>query len=49
MNIQKATQYDLPAIVALLAVDELASKRERFESPLPEPYQKATAPVTTPV
>lgn len=41
MKIQRATKNDLPAIVALLADDELGSKRERYEPPLPDAYAEA--------
>ena len=33
-----AKQADLPAIVRMLADDELGSQRERYEEPLPEAY-----------
>jgi len=36
-----ATRTDVPAIVRMLAEDELGSKRERFETPLPGPYYSA--------
>ena len=36
-----AARADLPFIVRMLADDELGSKRERYESPLPESYVKA--------
>jgi GNAT superfamily N-acetyltransferase len=36
-----ATGTDLPAIVRLLAEDELGSQRERIEEPLPTPYLAA--------
>ncbi|MCQ3938309.1 MAG: GNAT family N-acetyltransferase [Chloroflexi bacterium] len=38
---RRATQADLPAIVHMLADDELGSRRERLENPLPEAYFKA--------
>lgn len=41
MEFRKATQEDVPAIVRLLADDELGSKRERFEKPLPVIYYEA--------
>jgi len=41
MKIQRATKNDLSAIVALLADDELGSKRERYEMPLPDTYTEA--------
>jgi len=36
-----ARRADLPAIVRMLADDELGSQRERYESPLPEAYYSA--------
>jgi len=36
-----AQRTDLPAIVRMLADDELGSQRERFEEPLPEAYYAA--------
>src|SRR5512138_638830 len=36
-----ATREDLPAIVRMLADDDLGSQRERVESPLPESYYSA--------
>lgn len=36
-----ATQRDLPAIVQMLAEDDLGSQRERFETPLPQAYYTA--------
>jgi GNAT superfamily N-acetyltransferase len=36
-----ATRDDLPAIVRMLADDELGSQRERYEEPLPESYSMA--------
>ncbi|GAF64664.1 putative acetyltransferase [Bacillus sp. TS-2] len=41
MIFRKATLKDLPQIVEMLADDELGSKRERFENPLPEVYNNA--------
>lgn len=41
MDIRKAKQEDVREIVRLLADDELGSKRERNEDPLPETYLKA--------
>ena len=38
-----ATRGDLPAIVQLLADDELGAKRERNETPLSESYHRAFA------
>lgn len=36
-----ATRDDLPAIVRMLADDDLGSQRESFEDPLPESYYSA--------
>lgn len=36
-----ATRTDLPAIVRMLAEDELGAQRERFEMPLPQAYYAA--------
>jgi ribosomal protein S18 acetylase RimI-like enzyme len=36
-----ARRSDLPAIVRLLAADELGSQRERYEDPLPQAYYAA--------
>jgi len=44
---RQATIDDLPAIVRMLADDELGSQRERYEDPLPEPYAKAFEQVNT--
>lgn len=41
MNFREANLNDLPEIVRLLADDELGSKRERNESPLPNTYYEA--------
>lgn len=41
MKIRRASKDDLLAIVQMLADDELGSKRENFQSPLPSPYLKA--------
>lgn len=41
MNFRKATIHDVPAIVKLLADDELGSQRERNETPLPQSYYEA--------
>lgn len=41
MTIRKATRADIPAIVDLLADDELGQRRERNESPLPDAYYRA--------
>lgn len=36
-----ATRKDLPAIVRMLAEDEIGAQRERFETPLPQAYYDA--------
>lgn len=36
-----ATTVDLPAIVAMLADDELGAQRERYQTPLPQAYYSA--------
>ena len=43
LNVQYrlATRRDVPAIVRLLAEDNLGAQRERFETPLPAPYYAA--------
>jgi len=43
LNVQYrlATRMDVPAIVRLLAEDNLGAQRERFETPLPAPYYAA--------
>lgn len=38
---RRAVRTDLPAIVRLLADDDLGSQRERDEDPLPDKYYKA--------
>lgn len=43
MNIRKATEKDLVAIVRMLADDKLGQQRERFEEPLPSSYTDAFA------
>jgi ribosomal protein S18 acetylase RimI-like enzyme len=40
-SFRPARRADLPAIVRLLADDELGSQRERYEEPLPEAYYSA--------
>ncbi len=47
INIRKATKYDLPAIVQLLANDPLGQKREQFTHPLPEVYYHAFDRINT--
>ncbi|WP_080873491.1 GNAT family N-acetyltransferase [Oceanobacillus timonensis] len=41
MHFRKAQKEDVPAIVRLLADDELGFRRERYEDPLPEEYYQA--------
>jgi GNAT superfamily N-acetyltransferase len=41
MNIRKARQDDLIAIIRMLADDKLGQKRECFEEPLPQSYTDA--------
>ncbi|MET3574470.1 GNAT family N-acetyltransferase [Bhargavaea ullalensis] len=41
MHFKTAARQDLPEIVRLLADDELGSRRERFEDPLPDSYIRA--------
>lgn len=41
LNFRLATREDLPAIVQMLAEDDLGAQRERFETPLPESYYDA--------
>ncbi len=41
MIFRKATEHDVPAIVALLANDALGSKREVNSAPLPQSYYQA--------
>lgn len=45
MKFRKAHKEDLPAIVRLLADDELGSKREKYEDPLPDIYYQAFAAI----
>lgn len=42
-----ATRDDVPAIVQMLADDELGSQRERYEEPLPESYYAAFERINT--
>lgn len=42
-----ATLADLPAIVRMLADDDLGSQREKFEDPLPETYIHAFDEINT--
>lgn len=46
LTIRAATRADLPAIVRMLAEDELGSQRERFETPLPQSYYTAFEAIT---
>jgi GNAT superfamily N-acetyltransferase len=41
ITFRHATRADLPAIVRMLADDELGSQRERYVVPIPEPYYAA--------
>lgn len=41
LNIRRANQKDVPAIVELIANDELGRLRENFKTPLPEKYLNA--------
>lgn len=41
MKFRKATKNDIPAIVEMMADDELGRKRENFQNPLPSAYLKA--------
>lgn len=41
MNFRRATEQDIPAIVEMLADDELGSQREHFQTPLPAEYINA--------
>lgn len=41
-----AKREDVPAIVRMLADDELGSQREKFEDPLPEAYYSAFEKIT---
>ena len=45
LKFRDATRDDLPAIVGLLADDDLGRTRERLEDPLPEPYVRAFAAI----
>jgi len=38
---RSATREDLPSIVRMLADDDLGSRRERYENPLPQSYYSA--------
>ena len=41
LTFRRARRDDLSAIVRMLAEDDLGSRRERLEDPLPEPYYSA--------
>ena len=45
LTIRRATAADLPAIVRMLADDELGSKRESLTDPLPASYYEAFAAI----
>ena len=45
LTFRRATQADLPAIVALLADDPLGAKRENFVLPLPQVYTETFAAI----
>ncbi|MEP0986604.1 GNAT family N-acetyltransferase [Ekhidna sp.] len=47
MNIRKAIETDIPAIVSLLASDALGSERENYTLPIPESYIKAFQNITS--
>lgn len=47
MHIRPATAGDVPALVALLADDELGARRERNEDPLPPSYRVAFGAIDT--
>jgi len=42
-----AAREDVPAIVRMLADDDLGSQREKFEDPLSEPYYSAFEKIST--
>ncbi len=46
MEIRTAQRGDLEEIVRLLADDELGSRRERYEKPLPPAYEEAFSAIT---
>ena len=41
LHYRSATEHDLPAIVAMLADDELGKNRENYQLPLPSAYTEA--------
>ena len=47
LQFRPATRADVPAIVHLLAEDELGSQRERYETPLPQTYFAAFEAIQT--
>jgi len=47
MQFRKATINDLPAIVKMIADDELGEKRENFQNPLPKAYILAFEKINT--
>jgi ribosomal protein S18 acetylase RimI-like enzyme len=47
VQFRPATRADLPAIVCMLAEDELGAQRERVETPLPQGYYTAFEAITS--
>ncbi len=47
MVFRKATKNDVPAIVEMIADDELGKTRENFKTPLPEEYYRAFANINS--
>lgn len=47
VNIRTAVAQDLDKIVEMLADDDLGSKREKYEHPLPDSYKKAFQAITS--
>ncbi|MEQ9422923.1 MAG: GNAT family N-acetyltransferase [Cyclobacteriaceae bacterium] len=47
LTFRKADKNDLPAILEMVANDQLGRSREQFELPLPEPYNKAFEIITS--
>lgn len=45
LKFRQAAREDLPEIVRMLADDFLGAQRERFETPLPESYERAFAEI----
>jgi|SRR5690625_1124602 len=46
IHFREAREEDLPAIVRMLADDELGSNRECYEEPLPDVYSEAFSAIT---